>query len=200
MRVVLASKSPARLAELRRAGIEPVVIPSEVDESGVVALDCEELVATLATLKARAVRDTLAIDSPTVVIGCDSMLEFGGRPFGKPGTASAARQRWLMMRGGRGILHTGHHVRVIDDRGERAATRTESTEVFFADLSDDEIDAYVATGEPAKVAGAFTIDGYGSAFITRLIGDHHNVSGISLPLLRQTLIDLGVEWVSLWNR
>ena len=198
MQVILASQSPARLAELRRAGLEPIVHVSHVDESAIDARDCEELVALLATAKARAVRDLITIDQPTVLIGCDSILEFQGRAYGKPGSATAAVQRWRMMRGSQGMLHTGHHIRVIDDHGERAATRIGTTAVHFADLSDAEIAAYVASGEPSHVAGAFTIDGLGGAFITRVEGDPHNVVGISLPLVRQTLLDLGVSWHELW--
>ncbi len=198
MRVVLASKSPARLAVLKNAGIPVEKVVSEVDESRVTASDIKGLVSKLATLKAQNVWDRLDLDEPTIVIGCDSILEFDGRPFGKPGTPEKAIKRWRKMRRRQGVLHTGHHVKVIDDAGGRSATRVASTIVTFADLSDEEIAAYVATGEPEGVAGGFTIDSYGAPFITRIEGDPHNVVGISLPLVRQMLLDLSVVWHTLW--
>jgi septum formation protein len=138
--------------------------------------------------------------APVVVLGCDSVLEFNGRAYGKPGTSAVAKQRWQQIRGGSGVLHTGHHVIVIDGGSRTASTRVASTVVRFADPTDDEIDAYVATGEPQAVAGAFTIDGYGGAYITSIEGDPHNVVGVSLPLVRMMLADLGVGWHTLWSR
>lgn len=190
-RVILASASPARLATLRSAGIEPDVVVSGVDESQIESSDAANLAAALAQLKCRAV----AVDHPdSLVIGCDSVLAFEGEIDGKPGSEARARERWRRMRGKTGTLHTGHCLRL----GNREVVDTASTVVHFADISDAEIDAYVATGEPLHVAGGFTIDGLGGAFVTGIEGDHHNVVGISLPLLRELVGDLGIAWTSLW--
>jgi septum formation protein len=199
LRFVLASASPARLATLRAAGIDPEVIVSGVDESGIVAATPSELVATLARLKADAVASRLRDDERTIVLGCDSVLEFQGVAHGKPGTAEAATAQWRRLRGGHGVLRTGHHVVVVQNEFRWDATRVASTDVHFADPTDDEIAAYVATGEPQGVAGAFTIDGYGGAFITALAGDPHNVVGVSLPLVRVMLAELDVRWPDLWR-
>lgn len=199
MRVILASKSPARLLELTRAGINAEVIVSDFDESEIDGGDIEELVAKLATAKAQKVWQELAKTEPMLVIGCDSMLELAGRAYGKPGSAEMAIEYWKRMNGQTGLLHTGHHIRVFDDRGERAETRVGTTVVKFADLTVEEITAYALTGEPEKVAGGFTIDSFGAAFVTRVEGDPHNVVGISLPLVRQILADLGVPWHKLWR-
>ena len=206
-RLVLASASPARLTTLHHAGLLPEAIVSGVDESGLSHLAPRDVARRLATLKAEAVAARLtdaaagAAPAPevTIVIGCDSVLGLDGHAFGKPGTPEVARQRWRSMRGRSGVLHTGHHV--IVRRGQQTRTRTEvaGTVVHFADLSDAEIDAYVATGEPLEVAGAFTVDGLGGAFVTGLEGDHHNVVGISLPLLRVMLGELDVRWTDLWT-
>ena len=195
MQVVLASRSPARLATLRSAGIEPQVVVSGFDEESVRESDPVALVAVLARAKAASVAAALP-EGDRVVIGCDSVLAFDGEIHGKPADAGAATARWQRMRGRKGVLHTGHHV----IHGTQARTAVASTTVAFADLTDDEITAYVATGEPVEVAGAFTIDGLGGAYITGLEGDPHAVVGISLPLLRTMLTDLGVPWHSLWNR
>lgn len=129
------------------------------------------------------------------------MLEFEGRPHGKPGSAQEAILRWRRMRGQTGVLHTGHHVSVWDAAGNRRRiSRVASTTVTFADLTDAEIAAYAATGEPERVAGGFTTDSYGGPFVTRMEGDPHNVVGISLPLVRQMLLDLGVQWHTLWRK
>ena len=198
-RVILASASPARLATLRAAGLDPEVVVSGVDESGVVADTVAELTARLAELKVRAVHQQLEYDdSPTVLIGCDSMLELDGKPYGKPGSADAAIDRWQRMRGRSGVLHTGHHVIMVIDGRVTEAAAVGSTAVHFASLSDAEIEAYVATGEPLQVAGAFTVDGLGGPFVTRIDGDFHNVVGISLPLLRELLAAAGIAWPSLW--
>jgi septum formation protein len=197
--LVLASASPARLQTLRAAGLEPEVIVSGVDEDGVRADSVAELVRTLARLKAEAVQAEVSGDSTDVVIiGCDSLLELDGTGHGKPRSAGEAIERWRRMSGGAGLLHTGHHV--IRTRGPQSASRSEvaSTIVHFARLSEAEIAAYVASGEPLQVAGAFTVDGRGGPFVSRIEGDHHNVVGISLPLLRLMLADLGVAWTSLW--
>ena len=200
-RLVLASASPARLATLHRAGLRPEVIVSGVDETGLDVSDAAEMARALAAAKSRAVTARLdAPSAPTIVIGCDSLLEFDGAAFGKPGDADAARRRWRAMRGRSGVLLTGHCVRVLDRDGVRELSAVAATTVRFADLTDAEIDAYVATGEPLSVAGALTIDGFGGAFVTGIDGDPHNVVGISLPLLRDLLRDLGVAWTDLWHR
>lgn len=201
LRVVLASASPARLATLRAAGLDPEVVVSGVDESVVTADRVPDLVAQLARLKAEAVAARMTPDAPpTVVIGCDSLLELDGAAYGKPGSAGEAEDRWRRMRGRSGVLHTGHHVRLRRAGPEQARSAVASTTVHFADLSDAEIRAYVATGEPLQVAGAFTVDGLGGPFVTAIEGDHHNVVGISLPLLRDLLADLGVPWPELWDQ
>lgn len=194
MRVVLASQSPARLATLRSAGIEPEVIVSGVDEDQITSTDPANLAGALAQLKCRAVAADITDDA--LVIGCDSVLAFEGEIFGKPSSSSDAVGRWRRMRGRSGVLHTGHCVR----RGALELIETASTVVHFAEVSDEEIAAYVATGEPLHVAGAFTIDGLGGAFIRGIEGDHHNVVGLSLPVLRELVAELGVFWPSLWNR
>ena len=201
----LASASPARLTTLRSAGIEPIVVVSGVDEDAVLtaaraagdAQTPKDDVLVLAQAKARDVATRVASD---VVLGCDSMLEFDGEVVGKPGDAATATARWRAMRGRSGVLHTGHWL--VDHRktspGELGATA--STVVHFADLSDAEIDAYVATREPLQVAGAFTIDGLGGPFIERIEGDHHTVVGLSLPLLRRLLAERGIGIPQLWKR
>jgi septum formation protein len=199
LRLVLASASPARLSTLRATGLRPEVVVSGVDESGLDHLSPAELARTLATLKAEAVAARLPEpDGPTVIVGCDSVLELDGQAYGKPGTAEVARARWRTMRGRVGVLHTGHHVICRRAGGRDSRTAGAATTVHFADLGDAEIDAYVATGEPLEVAGAFTVDGLGGPFVTRLEGDYHNVVGISLPLLRTMLLELGVSWPDLW--
>jgi septum formation protein len=194
-RFVLASASPARLKTLRAAGIEPEVIVSGVDEDNVTAENPGELARLLAVLKARAVVANLT-DHATV-LGCDSVLEFDGVAYGKPGTPEVARERWRMMRGRRGVLHTGHCL--FDTSSKQEIRELASTEVQFADLTDEEIDAYVETGEPLVVAGSFTVDGLGGPFVTAIEGDYHNVVGLSLPLLRRMLIEVGISWPELWR-
>jgi septum formation protein len=202
VRLYLASTSPARLATLRASGIEPVVIPSEVDEDAAVAaaspLTPTEMVQLLARLKAEAV---LSSDIDGFVLGCDSAFELDGEVYGKPHTAAVARERWELQRGREGELHSGHWL--IDHRGGvigGAVGAVSSTFVQFASLSDDEIDAYIATGEPLEVAGAFTIDSRGAAFISGIRGDAHSVVGVSVATVRQLLLEFGVSWPSLWNR
>jgi nucleoside triphosphate pyrophosphatase len=186
VRLILASASPARLDTLRRAGLDPEVIVSGVDESVVNANTTAELVDELAWLKASAVAGR--IDDAALVIGCDSLLEFEGRSLGKPDDLDDARRRWQAMRGKSGVLHTGHAV--IDTAG-RSVRESAATRVHFAEVSDDEISLYCGTGEPLEVAGAFTIDGLGGWFIDSVEGDYHNVVGLSLPLLRRLLASLG---------
>jgi septum formation protein len=199
VRVILASASPARLRTLRAAGLRPEVMVSGVDEAEVWAESVAALVAELARRKAAAVAERLTGTEGAVIIGCDSLLELDGEPLGKPGDPAAAQARWRAMRGRTGTLWTGHALIVIAATGRRAVDATAATTVHFADLSDVEIDAYVATGEPLEVAGAFTVDGLGGPFVSGIEGDHHNVVGISLPLLRTMLLDLGLEWTALWS-
>jgi septum formation protein len=199
-RLILASASPARLRTLRSAGLSPEAVVSGIDETSVAADGVTALVSHLARLKAEAVTARLGHDpQTTIVIGCDSLLELDGTAYGKPASAAEAIDRWRRMRGRSGVLHTGHHVLVRRADQQRAASAVASTTVHFADLTDAEIAAYVATGEPLEVAGAFTVDGLGGAFVSRIEGDHHNVVGISLPLLRALLAGLGIPWPSLWT-
>jgi septum formation protein len=191
---VLASASPARLATLKAAGVEPSVVVSGVDESQVTGLRPADLALRLAELKCAAVSDE--VGSGRLVLGCDSVLELDGEALGKPGDPEEAVRRWRAMRGRTGVLHTGHCLRDTTDGRQTSATG--STVVHFAEVTDDEIAAYVDTGEPLEVAGAFTIDGLGGAFVTRIEGDHHNVVGLSLPLLRDLLAELGHAWTDLW--
>lgn len=215
VRLYLASTSPARLATLRAAGVEPVVVPSHVDEDAVVAragtLSPAETVLLLARLKAEAVANGggaglagSAVDGSAVdgfVLGGDSVFELDGRAYGKPLTASVARERWELQRGRTGILHSGHWL--IDRRGgveHGAAGAVSSASVTFAaDVTDAELDAYIATGEPLHVAGAFTIDSLGAPFITSVDGDPHAVVGLSLSTVRGLLLGFGVEWHELWR-
>lgn len=200
LRLVLASQSPARRKLLQAAGIEPDVLVSGVDESQVVSDRAEELCLELARLKAQAVLGRLRSvpDERTLVLGCDSVLAFDGEILGKPADAADATGRWQRMRGRSGVLHTGHCL--IDVASGARAEAVASTTVHFADISDEEIVAYVATGEPLAVAGAFTIDGLGGAFLTGIEGDPGTVVGLSLPLLRRLLGELGLSVVDLWTK
>ncbi len=191
--LVLASASPSRLSVLRTASIEPTVIVSGVDEDGVHTTDPVAYVCELAQRKARAV----VPKSPdgAIVLGCDSTLELDGAILGKPLEPEIAVRRWKAMRGRSGVLHTGHCVVY----GGRELTKGAATTVHFADVTDAEIAAYVATGEPLQVAGAFTLEGRAGAFIERIEGDPHNVMGLSLPLLRVMVAELGVSWPDLWT-
>jgi septum formation protein len=202
VRLYLASTSPARLTTLRASGVEPVVLPSNVDEEGAVAaagpLTPTEMVQLLARLKAEAVA---APEIDGFIIGCDSAFELDGQAYGKPHTPAVARERWNLQRGREGELHSGHWL--IDHRGgtvNGAVGAVSSTFVRFAELGDDEIDAYIATGEPLEVAGAFTIDSLGAGYISEIRGDAHSVVGISVSTLRSMLAGFGVPWHSLWNR
>jgi septum formation protein len=198
----LASTSPARLATLRAVGIEPVPIAPGVDEEAAVAaagpLTPPEMVMLLARLKAEAVAATHGgLDG--LVLGGDSAFELDGVVYGKPHRPEVARDRWLAQRGRSGVLHSGHWL--IDVRTTRAVGAPAAATVNFAnDITDDEIDAYIATGEPLQVAGAFTIDSKGAAFIESIQGDPHAVVGLSIPLLRTLVRSLEIEWTDLWNR
>jgi septum formation protein len=191
---VLASASPARLRLLRDAGLDPLVVVSGVDEDAVLADTPTALVQGLAVRKAAAVAAGLHGDE--LVVGCDSMLELDGVALGKPASADDAVQRWHRMRGRTGCLHTGHCV--VDVAGGRRVADVASTLVRFGTPSDAEVAAYVATGEPLAVAGAFTLDGRSAPFVEGIDGDPGTVIGLSLPLLRRLLAQLGVEVTDLW--
>jgi septum formation protein len=193
VRVVLASASPARLAVLRAAGLDPEVMVSGVDEDAFSADGTAELVQTLATAKATAVAG--ALDSG-LVIGCDSMLDLSGQALGKPESAAEAIERWRAMRGRSGTLYTGHCV--IDAATGKHASAVAATTVRFGTPTDEEIEAYIATEEPLAMAGAFTIEGLGGWFVDSIDGDHNNVIGISLPLLRSLLASFGLTIPALW--
>ena len=211
--LLLASASPARLATLRAAGVEPLVRVSGVDEDAAVEaaeaalgapLEPADVALLLARAKAEDVAGRLDAEDDTdadLVLGCDSVLELDGEVHGKPADAAEAVARWRRMRGATGTLHTGHWL--VDRRDEEdggtggLVGATAATVVHFADLTDDEVEAYVATGEPLRVAGAFTIDGLGGPFVTSIEGDHGNVVGVSLPLLRELVIELGLPWHAL---
>jgi septum formation protein len=195
--LILGSASPARLRTLRAAGIDVEVIVSGVDESQVDDDRPDHLCATLARLKAEAVASRLPDRTATLVLGCDSMLHFGGEILGKPADPAEAVRRWRAMRGQHGVLYTGHCL--IEAATGRQVADVGATTVHFADVTDAEIDAYVGTGEPVGVAGAFTIDGFGGWFVERIEGDHGNVIGVSLPLLRRLFAKLDVTVPTLWR-
>ena len=202
MRLYLASTSPARLATLRAVGVEPVLIPSNVDEEAAVEaagpLTPTEMVLLLARLKAEAV---VSPEIDGFILGGDSAFELDGNVYGKPHVAAVAKERWMLQRGREGQLHSGHWL--IDHRGgvlRGARGGVASSFVRFADVTEPEIDAYIATGEPLEVAGAFTIDSLGAPFISEVRGDPHAVVGLSVALLRSLLLVFDVSWPTLWNR
>jgi septum formation protein len=205
VRLVLASTSPARLATLRAAGVEPLTISPGVDEDAVVAaaghLEPAEMVELLARAKAEAVAESHGSTIDGLILGGDSAFVIDGIIHGKPHLSEVARERWLRQRGRTGVLYSGHWL--IDNRGGQnnaAVGVVTHAEVTFADVTDAEIDAYIATGEPLHVAGAFTIDSLGGPFIESIIGDPHTVVGLSLPALRNLVRSFGIEWTDLWNR
>lgn len=206
-RLVLASSSPARLALLRSAGIEPEIILPDADEPALAAeaklenpnLGAEGLVGLLAKAKAESVLQDLSTRG-ALILGGDSALEFQGEILGKPHEPEVALARWAKLSGNSGVLHSGHYL--IDNRdpaNPKGSLAVSSTKVFFSKLSEQEISDYVATGEPLKVAGAFTIDGLGGAFIDRIEGDSHTVVGLSLKVLRELAAGFGVHYPSFWR-
>jgi septum formation protein len=194
-KIVLASASPSRLRLLTSAGIKPTVVVSGVDEEDVAysQLTPRELVTALAIVKAHTVRTF--IDYPALIIGCDSTFEFEGESLGKPGSAVNAIARAKRLRGNSGLLHTGHCI--IDTAKEIEISDVATTRVHFANMTDEEIEGYVATGEPLHVAGGFTLDGISAPFITKIEGETSNVIGLSLPLLRNAVNQLGYKWFEL---
>jgi septum formation protein len=197
-RLVLASASPARLALLRQAGLAPEVVVSGVDESLTTAPRVGEQVALLAVAKALAVAER---ETDALVIGADSLLEFRGRPMGKPADVAEARDRWQRMSGRSGTLHTGQAL--LDVRDGQVVSRdvaVTSTAVHFASITPGELEAYLATGEPLVVAGAFTLDGLGAPFVRRVEGDPAAVVGLSLAVLRRQLAARGLAVTDLWRR
>ncbi|MGM7679752.1 Maf family protein [Microbacterium sp. A94] len=213
MQVCLASTSPARLMLLRQAGIEPITRSPKTDEDAVAAaaaaergrdLAPDELVLLLARAKAADVAHRLAAQDASfdgLVIGGDSMFALDGRVYGKPYTAQEATLRWKLMRGSTGVLHSGHSVFRVRPGAEpqEATAVAEAAVSFAADITDEEIAAYVATGEPLHVAGAFTVDSLGGAFITRVDGDPSTVVGMSLSTIRRLCAELGITWTDLWS-
>lgn len=210
----LASTSPARLMLLRQAGIEPLIVAPTVDEDAVAAaasaergapLAPDELVLLLARAKAADVAGRIHAEHPRfdgIVIGGDSMFAIGGQVHGKPYTPEAAYERWQQMRGATGILHSGHSIfRVGPDREPVEATAVAEAAVTFADdVTDAELAAYIDSGEPLHVAGAFTVDSLGGPFITRVEGDPSTVVGMSLSTLRRLARELDVVWTDLWSQ
>ncbi len=205
MHVVLASASPARLAVLRAAGVDPHVEVADLDEQALLDAvpdaPAGEKVTMLAGAKATTVARRIA-DShlDAIVIGCDSMLHLDGELVGKPADGAEVRRRWRVMAGRTGELVTGHAVlRTVDGEIDRVAEGHIGTSVRFARPTDDELDAYIGTGEPLAVAGAFTLDGMGAWFVDGIVGDPSNVIGISLPLTRRLLAEVGVPVTELWR-
>ena len=197
-RLVLASASPARLSLLRQAGLAPDVVVSGVDESAVTAPRVAEQVALLASAKAA---DVAKQENDALVIGADSLLEFNGKPLGKPADAADARDRWRRMSGRSGVLHTGQALFDVQDGAVVSRDiAVASTVVYFAAPTAQELEAYLATGEPLAVAGAFTLDGLGAPFVRRVEGDPAAVVGLSLTVLRTQLGKRGLSITDLWRR
>lgn len=191
-RIVLASQSTSRRRLLEDAGLKPTIVVSHVDEETDFfnAMTPEDMVIALAISKAHTVREM--IDYPAIIIGCDSTFDVDGVSFGKPGTPAVAIERAKKISGRTGLLHTGHCI-IDTERGIEIADRI-TTKVTFTDMSDEEIQDYVASEEPLHVAGGFTLDGFGSPFIPVIEGDYTNVVGISMPFLRNAMKQLGYSW------
>jgi septum formation protein len=196
-RLVLASSSPARLRVLRGAGLDAEVIVSGMDEGGADHLPPAHAVLILARRKAAAVAARLPPGAAALVIGCDSLLEVDGQTEGKPGGAADAAALWRRLRNRTGRLHTGHSL--IDTEQGTEAAATDTAVVRFGDPTDAEIDAYIATGEPLGVAGAFTLEGFGAAWVESIDGNYGTIMGLSVPVLRRLLRELGVDIVDLWT-
>ena len=195
---VLASTSPARKKLLSEAGIKFRDLAPGVDEDQMVEEYAPQTPNELTELLAKAKAQAIAAKETTaLILGCDSALFFEGQILGKPLESGVAIERWKSMRGKSGWLYSGHHL--IDAQNSQAISLVTNTEVFFADLSDREIEIYVATEEPLQVAGAFTIDGLGGAFVERINGDYHTVVGLSLVGLRKMMVELGLDYQSLWR-
>lgn len=205
MQVYLASTSPARRQTLTQVGIKPIILDHTVDEEALVAEETKNgpvpaprIVQLLAQAKAE---DACRPPITGLVIGGDSVFEVDGEVFGKPHTPQNAKDRWLRQRGKTGVLYSGHYVAdvrngvIVAGVGEY----TEASVTFRSDITDDEIDAYIATGEPLKVAGAFTIDARGAAFIDRIDGDPYTVVGVSVSKLRELIRRLGYSFTDLWE-
>ena len=191
---VLASASPARLKLLRMVGIEPIVCKSDFDEDQIEIEDAEELVTTLAKCKAETVVPQF---KDSLVLGCDSVLTVNDRIYGKPESPQIAIARWRGMRGRMGKIYTGHAL--IDLKQQRQIIRCGITQVYFADISDRTIEAYIATGEPLRCAGSFALEGKGGMFVEKIEGCHSNVIGLSLPLLYQAIESLGYNVTNFWQ-
>ena len=209
MQLILASASPARLATLVSAGINPIVRVSHIDEeaieSSMSASTPSEIAQALARAKCEKITQELAdaneLTPNTIVIGCDSVFELNGKPYGKPRNAIEAKSRWQEMMNKTGTLHTGHYITFTNERSQQSsAEATASTQVHLGELTEPEMDAYLLTGEPFAVAGGFTLDGFGGAFVQGVTGDPSNVVGISLPTVRNLLQQLGITWTDLWNQ
>jgi septum formation protein len=191
-KIVLASQSTSRRRLLEGAGINPTIIVSNVDEETDFfnAMSPADMVIALAVTKAHTVREQ--IDYPALIIGCDSTFDVDGVSFGKPGTPEIARERAKKISGRSGLLHTGHCI-IDTEQGREIADRV-TTKVTFSELTDQEIEDYIASGEPLQVAGGFTLDGFGSPFIPIIEGDYTNVVGLSMPFLRSAMSQLGYSW------
>lgn len=199
MRIVLASQSPARLQTLRNAGVEPLVSVSNVDEDYIAAQMPTATPAQLCLALARAKAEVVAplfTEQDVVVIGCDSVFDVDGIAYGKPCSAEQAKERWKLMMGRSGVLRTGHWL--INPSNGVTAGDVANTTVYMGQLSEAEMDAYLATGEPFHVAGGFTLDALGGAFVEGVEGDPSNVVGISLPTVRRLLGEMGITWTDLW--
>ncbi len=201
--LILASASPARRRLLETVGVDAVIRPSDFDESQIQLTDPVELVKTLAQCKAEAVTKTLETDPELIgknclVLGCDSVLAVGGEIYGKPENPEEAIARWKTMRGQVGQLYTGHAL--MDLSQQKTLVYAPVTHVHFAPLSNEEIEGYIASGEPLNCAGCFAIEGKGGLFVDKLEGCHTNVIGLSLPLLRKMFHKLGYEITDFWNK